>query len=171
MTNKPLLIAIVVLALVAGVLIFAKSESDTTSTSSSKINQSPSARTESPQVESSPIGSQSVRRIPAYQSASEARHLPATLAPAKFFGKAKQAYIVAQQIPETLAQLPCYCHCDQGFGHKSLHTCFVDDHAAHCAVCVDEALLAYRLQREEKLTPEQVRERIVEKYSADQHQH
>lgn len=170
MTNKTLLIAIGVLALVAGVLIFAKSESDTTSTSS-KANEPVASRTEPARAEPSPIGSQSVKQIPAFQSASEARDLPATLAPAKFFGKAKEAYIVAQQIPETLAQLPCYCHCDQGFGHKSLHTCFVDDHAAHCAVCVDEALLAYRLQREEKLTPEQVRERIVEKYSADQHQH
>lgn len=170
MTNKILLIAVLVLALIAGVLIFAKSESGTTSTSS-RTNQPPLVLTESPQVESSPIISSSVKRIPAYQSASEARHLPATLEPARFFGKAKEAYMVAKQIPETLAQLPCYCHCDQGFGHKSLHTCFVDDHAAHCAVCVDEALLAYRLQREEKLTPDQVRERIVEKYSADQHQH
>lgn len=170
MRNKTLLIAVVVLALVAGVLIFAKSDSNIASTSS-RTNQPRPVRTESPHVESSPIVSQSVKRIPAFQSASEARHLPATLEPAKFFGKAKEAYAVAKQIPETLAQLPCYCHCDQGFGHKSLHTCFVDDHAAHCAVCVDEALLAYRLQREEKLTPEQVRERIVEKYSADQHQH
>jgi hypothetical protein len=62
--------------------------------------------------------------------------------------------------------LPCYCHCDEGFGHKSLHSCFVDDHASHCAVCVDEALLAYKLQTEGGLTPEQIRERIVAQYSA-----
>lgn len=170
MTNKTLLITIVVLAVVAGALIFARSESDTTNTSS-KVNELVASRTEPTRAEPSDTGSQPVKRIPAYQSASEARDLPATLAPSKFFGKAKEAYMVAKQIPETLAQLPCYCHCDQGFGHKSLHTCFVNDHAAHCAVCVDEALLAYRLQQEEKLTPEQVRERIVEKYSVDQHQH
>jgi hypothetical protein len=29
-------------------------------------------------------------------------------------------------------------------------------------------LLAYKLQKEEKLTPEQVREKIIEKYSAAQ---
>jgi hypothetical protein len=33
---------------------------------------------------------------------------------------------------------------------------------------VDEALLAYRLQKEQKLTPEQVREIIIEKYSDGQ---
>jgi hypothetical protein len=40
----------------------------------------------------------------------------------------------------------------------------VDDHAAHCAVCVEEALLAYKLQKEERLSPAQIRERIIAKY-------
>jgi hypothetical protein len=105
--------------------------------------------------------------VPAFQGAMAASALPATLAPGEFFGKAREAYTVAKAIPETLAQLPCYCHCDRGFGHKSLHTCFVDDHASHCAVCVDEALLAYKLQKEEKLPPEKIRELIIAKYSAD----
>jgi hypothetical protein len=109
-------------------------------------------------------------RVPAYQSAEQARQLRRTVDPSQFFGKAREAYQVAKKIPATLAQLPCYCHCDQSFGHKSLHTCFEDDHASHCAVCVDEALLAYQLQNEERLTPGQVRDRIVEKYSA-QHSH
>jgi hypothetical protein len=103
--------------------------------------------------------------IPSYQQATEIKDLKATLPPNRFQGKTRSAYEIAKQIPETLAQLPCYCYCDKGFGHKSLHTCFEDDHAAHCAVCVDEALLAYRLQREEKLTPAEVRERIIERYS------
>ena len=102
-------------------------------------------------------------RVPAFQDASA--KLDPTLPPGQFIGKTRDAYIVAQQIPHTLAQLPCYCHCDQGFGHKSLQTCFVDDHASHCAVCVDEALLAYKLQKEKNLTPEQVREVIIEKYA------
>ena len=109
-------------------------------------------------------------RIPAYQVASELASLPPTLAASEFLGKTREAYEVAKKIPETLAQLPCYCECDKAFGHKSLHTCFVDDHASHCAVCVDEALLAYKLQKDEKLTPEQVREKIIEKYSVE-HQH
>jgi len=85
----------------------------------------------------------------------------------QFAGKTREAYKAAQQIPATLVQLPCYCHCDEGFGHKSLHSCFEDDHAAHCAVCVDETLLAHRLQKEQRLTPDQIRKIIIEKYSAE----
>ena len=107
-------------------------------------------------------------RVPAFQQASEIGTLPPTLAANRFTGKSREAYIVAKEIPATLAQLPCYCECDKAFGHKSLHSCFVDDHASQCAVCVDEALLAYKLQKEEKLTPEQVRDRIIEQYSKAQ---
>lgn len=104
-------------------------------------------------------------RVPAFQTAAVAKDLGPTLAPNKFTGKTRDAYRVAKQIPATLAQLPCYCECDRGFGHKSLHSCFEDDHASQCAVCVDEALLAYQLQTQNKMTPEQVRQRIIEKYS------
>jgi Protein of unknown function with PCYCGC motif len=104
-------------------------------------------------------------RVPSFQSTQQARSLGPTLEPTEFFGKAREAYQVAKKIPQTLAQLPCYCHCDQSFGHKSLHTCFEDDHASHCAVCVDEALLAYQLQSQQNLSPEQVRDVIIEKYS------
>jgi len=90
--------------------------------------------------------------------------LPPTLAPDKFAGKIREAYQAARGIPQTLAQLPCYCHCDRGMGHKSLHSCFEDDHAAHCDVCVNEALMAYQLQKH-GLTPAQIREQIIAKYS------
>ena len=105
--------------------------------------------------------------VPAFLDASQVSDLPPTLPATNFTGKTREAYAAAKEIPGTLAQLPCYCHCDKAFGHKSLQTCFVDDHAAQCAVCVDEALLAYRLQKEEKKTPEQVRQIIIEKYSAE----
>ena len=105
-------------------------------------------------------------RVPAYQSVAEAKSLGPTLAADQFIGKTRAAYKAAKEIPATLAQLPCYCNCDVGYGHKSLHSCFEDDHAAHCAVCVDEALLAYQLQTEQKMSPEQVRALIIEKYSS-----
>lgn len=94
--------------------------------------------------------------------------LPPTLAPEGFPGKTREAYQAAKDIPQTLAQLPCYCHCDRGMGHKSLHSCFEDDHAAHCAVCVNEALMAYRLQKEQSLSAKQIRERIIAEYSEQQ---
>jgi hypothetical protein len=107
--------------------------------------------------------------VPAFQiSPAALKALPPTLAPEAFTGKQRLGYIAAKEIPKTIAQLPCYCHCDKGFGHKSLHSCFVDDHAAHCAVCIDEALMALQLEKKEKLNPEQIRERIIAHYSASQ---
>jgi hypothetical protein len=104
-------------------------------------------------------------RVPAYVTDGKAlSNLGATLPPERFFGKAREAYEVAREIPETLAQLPCYCYCDEGFGHKSLHTCYESDHSAHCATCIQEALVAYRLQKEEGLTPQQIRDRIVQQF-------
>ncbi len=79
------------------------------------------------------------------------RVLRPTLEPEKFTGPTRDAYRAVKEIPVTIAQLPCYCHCDEGFGHKSLYSCFEDDHAAHCAVCVNEALLALKLEKEQKL--------------------
>ena len=102
-------------------------------------------------------------RVPAFETAP--KNLPATLDPEAFAGKTRQAYLVVREIPETIAQMPCYCHCDRGFGHKSLHSCFVDGHASSCAVCVEEALMVYRLEKQEKLKPEQIRERIIDTYS------
>ena len=88
-----------------------------------------------------------------------------TLEPEKFTGPTRDAYRAVKEIPVTIAQLPCYCHCDRGFGHKSLYSCFEDDHAAHCAVCVNEALLALKLEKEQKLSPAQIRQKIIAQYS------
>lgn len=105
--------------------------------------------------------------VPAFvTTAADLKGLPKTLAPEQFTGQQRLGYEAVRAIPETIAQLPCYCHCDKGFGHKSLHSCFVDNHAAHCAVCIDEALMAYKMEKEDKLRPEQIRERIIAHYSA-----
>jgi hypothetical protein len=55
--------------------------------------------------------------------------LPKTLDPHHFKGKARQAYQIAKEIPQILAQMPCFCDCD-AFGHENLLDCFIDDHAA-----------------------------------------
>ena len=52
-----------------------------------------------------------------------------TLSPARFVGKAARAHQIAQEIPEILDQLYCYCECDKHQGHKSLLSCFTDGHA------------------------------------------
>jgi hypothetical protein len=103
--------------------------------------------------------------IPAFQSGKSLANLPPTVDPEIFAGSVRQAYWIAKEIPETLAQVPCYCKCDRSLGHKSLHTCFTDDHGSKCGTCMNEAFSAYRLQKEKKLKPERIRERIIAEYS------
>src|SRR5688572_28894275 len=136
--TKVLFLIIALLALGAGALVLMRTQEH-----SQPSSQGPAAET-APAAASDPTPARvaATARVPAYQNAFEVQHLAATLPPAQFVGKTRTAYQVVAEIPKTIAQLPCYCHCDESFGHKSLHTCFVDDHAAHCAVCVDEALLA-----------------------------
>jgi len=120
--------------------------------------------THSAEHSSSPLSVEANTAVPAhYETAPPRSSLAPTLAPEKFTGKTQEAYRVVREAPQLIAQLPCYCYCDRGFGHKSLHSCFVDDHAAHCAVCVDEALLAYNLQKR-GLSPQQIREQIIAQY-------
>jgi hypothetical protein len=62
---------------------------------------------------------------------------------------APAAYRVAHEIPATLDRLHCFCECAESarFHHKTLLTCFTDDHAAGCGICVKEALLANELKQ------------------------
>lgn len=105
------------------------------------------------------------KRVPAhYENAASIRVLPLTLAPEGFSGRAREGYQAARAIPKTLAQLPCYCYCDEGFGHKSLHSCFEDAHGSQCGVCVDEALFAYKLEKEQRLSPAEIREAVNKRF-------
>jgi hypothetical protein len=156
MKNKFLVIGIIALALGALAVVF-RANNNTGNVKRHVNNSSEST--------SSTASAPAAHKVPAYQGKVSSKSLPPTLEPGEFIGKTREAYTVAKAIPATLAQLPCYCHCDEGFGHKSLQTCFVDDHAAHCAVCVDEALLAYKLEREQKMSPDQIRQTIIAKYS------
>jgi Protein of unknown function with PCYCGC motif len=160
MKTRFLLIILVILALGAAVVVMMKPQG------AKEIAQEAAGPTVVADNTTPAVPEPTAPRVPAFQSAVEAGNLPKTLPASQFVGKAREAYEVAKKIPGTLAQLPCYCECDRGFGHKSLHTCFVDDHASGCAVCVDEALLAYKLEKEQKLSPEQVREKIIEQYSS-----
>jgi hypothetical protein len=56
----------------------------------------------------------------------------ATLDPKLFSdARVRAAYQVAKQIPWVLDSIYCFCHCeDAPFRHKSLLTCYVDDHAS-----------------------------------------
>ena len=159
--NWLLIAGIVVLALVAVLIVSSASKDQTQPAANRTIptNQSTPAHTH-------PHDASGAKTLPAYfQTAPSKSSLAPTLDPDKFTGPTREAYRAVREIPVTIAQLPCYCYCDEGFGHKSLYSCFEDDHAAHCAVCVNEALLALKLEKEQKLTPAQIRETIVKQYA------
>lgn len=102
-------------------------------------------------------------RVPAYyKSLEDVKEIPKTLSPDKFTdAETKAAYIVAQENPKLLLQLPCYCFCDDGLNHKSLLSCYIDEHAVHCDICRKEAIDGNRLQKEQNLSPEQIREKLA----------
>ncbi|MBE7517267.1 MAG: hypothetical protein HS105_11790 [Chloracidobacterium sp.] len=102
--------------------------------------------------------------IPAFMTAEEAKDLPPTLSPDLFESDVKAAYAAVREIPKTIAQLPCYCHCDRSIGHKSLHSCFEDRHASVCDICMNSALKALKLQKEQKMSVEQIRAELIKEY-------
>ena len=74
---------------------------------------------------------------------------------AKLFAKGYQAevpvgYRIAAEIPATLDLQHCFCECkeSQVFRHKTLLTCFTDNHAAGCGICLREALMAADLKKQ-----------------------
>ena len=103
-------------------------------------------------------------RVPAYYTtAPELAKLPLTLSPQLFTGNQKLAYQAAKEIPQTLAQLPCYCHCDRSQNHKSLHSCYESEHGENCGICINEALMAYNLQKQGVAVSE-IRTKIIAAY-------
>lgn len=59
-----------------------------------------------------------------------------------------EVYEMAAEIPHVLDGLYCHCDCSKHSGHRSLLTCFQDDHGAACDVCLTEAALAFRMTGE-----------------------
>jgi hypothetical protein len=55
---------------------------------------------------------------------------PATLSWALFSGDAAKAYQIAQQAPELLERMPCYCGCYVNPGHRNNLDCYTDRHGA-----------------------------------------
>jgi hypothetical protein len=87
-----------------------------------------------------------------------------TLDPKLFVGKVREAYKVAGEKPELLAQMYCYCGCDKTEGHRSLLDCFRDKHGSHCDICVGEALDSNRMFNQ-GAPPEQIRDALRARYS------
>ncbi|TAJ96215.1 hypothetical protein EPO44_13400 [bacterium] len=54
---------------------------------------------------------------------------PATLSPDLFTGKEREAYRIAQEVPELLERTPCYCGCYVNPGHRNNLDCYTDRHS------------------------------------------
>ncbi len=54
---------------------------------------------------------------------------PATLSPELFSGKVREAYRIAQEVPELLERMPCYCGCYVTAEHRNNLDCYTDRHA------------------------------------------
>ena len=57
----------------------------------------------------------------------------------------RETYQNAKLVADRLDKMYCYCRCKENeqLAHNSLLTCFQDDHAAHCGICLREAQQAF----------------------------
>ncbi len=97
-------------------------------------------------------------------SAYVRRETKPTLSPALFVGQTEKAYQIAQEMPDLIDSLYCYCECDKHSGHRSLLSCYTDNHAANCDICQDEALEAAKLMKQ-GVGMAEIRSRIDGKFS------
>lgn len=114
------------------------------------------------------LNNQSDQGVPAYNAAPPPRgkKLPPILSKESLWAENAQypyqtkAYELAAKIPSVIHQQPCYCYCDRGMGHNSLHSCFENTHGAQCDVCLKELYYSYAQTKKGK-TPTQIRQGII----------
>jgi len=70
----------------------------------------------------------------------------------RYDGRVAQAYKNAAKIPEVLDSIYCYCKCKENprFRHKNLLTCFTDNHASKCGICLSQFSMAWDMSKEGK---------------------
>lgn len=141
--NRARLVAIPLLVLGAGVFLYALSLDGPAPSAASRDHGHDHIETNSsPQRAPGQTG-----RYRYFESAEDAHPLPVTLPPSAFpAGPVANAYAIAKEIPEVLAQQPCLCGCDNpSDDHRSLLDCYADEHAATCMVCIKEAVYAKQM--------------------------
>lgn len=85
-------------------------------------------------------------------------------------GKSAMAYAIADEIPDVLRQLPCYCGCmDFLYPHLHLLNCYVnrsggyEEHASLCSICQGETFDT-KQWHDEGVPMEEIKRRIDEKW-------
>ena len=114
------------------------------------------------------LQSQSEQGVPHFNAAPPAAgtELPPILTKDQLWGNNARfpyqthAYELAAKIPNVIYQQPCYCYCDRGMGHNSLHSCFSGTHGAQCGTCLQELYYTYTMYKQHK-TAREIRAGIV----------
>jgi hypothetical protein len=88
----------------------------------------------------------------------------------RFEPEVKPAYEIARKYPRLLDRLHCFCECQESMihRHKTLLTCFTNDHAAGCGICLREALMAAQM-KEKGLPDDQIENTIESVFKTDGH--
>lgn len=100
--------------------------------------------------------------IPAYHASAPQAAMPPVMKGSQLTGAYFQhgyqvtAYKMAAGVEKVLWQQPCYCRCDRGMGHQSLHSCFEGTHGAACSTCMKEAAYTYNETKKGR-SPAQIR--------------
>lgn len=98
----------------------------------------------------------------------------AVINPAKFSSwdnpDVKKSYEAAKKYPDTMDRLHCFCECKESprENHKTLLTCFTNEHAAGCGICQHEALMAARL-KDQGASDEEVETTVEAVHKTDGH--
>ena len=71
-----------------------------------------------------------------------------------YTGKTAEAYRIAAEIPKIIDSQFCYCYCKKNHQHKTLLTCFTNEHGSKCDTCINEVLYAYELYKQGKTLDE-----------------
>ena len=113
------------------------------------------------------LESESDQGVPHFNAAPSAgTELPPILTKDQLLGPNGQfpyqthAYELAAKIPKLIYQQPCYCYCDRGMGHTSLHSCFSGTHGAECGTCLKELYYTYTMYKQHK-TAREIRAGII----------
>src|SRR5688572_26667474 len=78
--------------------------------------------------------------------------------------RVRHAYEAAKKYAHVLESIYCYCRCKENIGHRALVECFETDHASHCDVCMNEAIMTARMTAEGK-TPKEIQKAIDAYYA------
>lgn len=112
-----------------------------------------------------PAAQSSAVQAPSSQVAPDVAGVNKVLDPAGFSDpRVRTAYEAAKKYAHVLEELYCYCRCKENIGHRALVECFESNHAEHCDVCMNEAVIAARMTAEGR-TPKEIQKAIDAYYA------